>query len=243
MTAFSAGHAARALLDARRTRVPIPVAAVGPGDIDEAFAVQAVAAAGLGQTGAWKVGTGTRAPIAASLVRPSPCRWPASELIRLGIEVEIAFRIGRTIGPDALSPEAVGEAIASVHAAIEVVDSRFDTWPVPNPLAALADNQNNGGLVYDPAGQPWTGGDLSAAEVSLEVDGTSLFVGEGRNPAGSPFDLLVWLAGHLAGIGQNLREGDLVTTGSLTGIDFVAPGATVAAEVAGIGRVALAFPA
>lgn len=249
MAVFSVARAAEALLRARQARSPIPVEAVAPPDVEGAFDVQDAVAARLGRTGGWKVGAPgpdaprTRAPLAAELIRPSPCRWPASGLIRIGIEVEVAFRIGRPIATAGLDREAIRAAIGSVHAAIEIVDSRYDTWPVPSPLAALADNQNNGGLVFDPAGTPPGDDDLSAAEVSLTVDGAAIFSGEGRNPGGSPFGLLAWLASHLAGKDMRLAAGDLVTTGSLTGLAFVEPGAEVVAEIPGLGRVEVAFPA
>jgi len=244
VTSFSAPNAAAALLEARRSRTPIPLASPGPASQAEAFAVQDAVAAGLGPAAAWKVGGGgTAAPIAATLVRPSPCCWPAAEFLRIGIEAEIAFRIGRDLpGPDAPGPDQVRDAIASIHAAIEIVDSRFDTWPVPDPLWALADNQNNGGFVYEPTGRPWRGVPLERAHVTLSVDGCDVVAGEGRNPGGDPFRLLVWLAGHLAGRAGGLKAGTFVTTGSLTGITFVDPGAAVAVDIAGIGRVELTVP-
>ena len=245
---FSVDRAAAALLEARRTRRPIAVAPEGPADVAQAFAVQEMVARSLGPAAAWKVGTSgpgqphTRAPLAVPLVRPSPCHWPASEFLRIGIEVEIAFRIGRHLSSPSPDAEEIRTAIDAIHAVIEIVDSRFDTWPVPDPLWALADNQNNGGLVYAPQGRNWDGRDLSSAEVELTIDGASAFSGRGTNPAGDPFALLVWLAGHLADRG-GLPAGTLVTTGSLTGILFVEPGASVAAEVDGVGRVEVTFPA
>lgn len=245
MSDFDIDKAAADLLAARRDRRPISVRSPGPASFDEAFRVQDAVARTLGPTGAWKVGrapTGelTAAPIAVPLVRPSPCTWPASDLLRIGIEAEIAFRLGRQLRGGE-SENEIREAIAAVHAVIEVVDSRFDTWPVPDPLWALADNQNNGGLVYDPAGTAWSGQSLERAQVDITVGGGSIFSQEGANPGGDPFALLVALVAHTAGRG-GLKAGDLVTTGSLNGIAFVEPGASVAVAVAGIGRVSLDLP-
>lgn len=247
MSDFSIETAAADLLAARQGRRPMAVRAPGPATAAEAFAVQDRVAASLGPAGAWKVGRGpsaapvTAAPIAASLVRPSPCSWPASELLRLGIEVEIAFRLGRDL-PGAADAATVRAAIASVHAVIEVVDSRFDTWPVPDPLWSLADNQNNGGLVYDPEGIAWTGASLAAAHARITVNGETIFDREGTNPGGDPFALLVALAEHAACRG-GLKAGTFVTTGSLNGIAFVEPGAAVLAEIADVGRIELRLPA
>ena len=244
MTDFSVETAARALVDARRTRKVVQAAQAGPASQEEAFAVQAAVARSLGPAGAWKVGGGgTAAPIAGSLVRPSPAVFGSHELFRIGIEAEIAFRFASGIPTSATPPDeaVVRNAITSVHAAIEVVDSRLDTWPVPDPLWALADNQNNGALVYAIEGKPFAGEDLTSAQVRLTAGERVLFEGEGRNPGGDPFALLVWLAGYLSTRG-GLPPGAIVTTGSLSGVDFVEPGATVRCEIAGFPPVEVSFP-
>lgn len=246
MTAFSIPDAAARLVAARRTRRPITMPEVGPAYAEEAFAVQDAVAAALGPVAAWKVGRGgTAAPIAASLVRPSPCAWPAGEFMRIGIEAEIAFRIGRDLGfgPTPPGEDEIRSAIAAIHPAIEIVDSRFDAWPVADPLWALADNQSNGGFVYTTEGRSWDGSALGQAEVTVAVDGMPAFSGTGTNPGGEPFPLLVWLVGHLAGRGGGLAAGTFVTTGSFCGILWVEPGAEVVAEIAGLGRVELRLPA
>lgn len=241
MSVFSIESAADALLEARRRRRPIPVPAAGPADMADAFAVQERVAAALGPTAAWKAGRdGTAAPFAVDHLQLSPGRRPASDFLRPAIEVEIAFLIGEDLGLDGSVPsaEALRAAIRSVHAAVEIADSRFDTWPVPDRLWALADHQGGGALVVDPDGVPWTGAPLGRAQIALVIDGKAAFSGEGVNPAGEPFDLLAGLAAHLSTRG-GIGAGTYVTTGSLTGMIVVEAGASVAAEVEGIGRVAL----
>ncbi|MDB5591831.1 fumarylacetoacetate hydrolase family protein [Enterovirga sp.] len=250
MSAFSIPKAAAALLEARRFRSAIALPGSGPSSAAEAFAVQDAVAASLGPAGAWKVGTGgeaapfTAAPIAAWLCRASPGVFGAGDFLRVGVEAEIAFRLGRDLGVDGHAPaeDEVRAAVVSLHAALEIVDSRFDTWPVPDPLWALADNQNNGGFVYTVPGVTWDGASLAEREATLVVNGDTVFSGLGRNPGGDPWALLQWLAGHAVARG-GLRAGTLVTTGSLTGLVFVQPGAEVVAEIAGIGRVEVSLPA
>ena len=53
--------------------------------------------------------------------------------------------------------------------------------------------------------------------------------------------LLAWLARHARERGRPLRAGDVVTTGSCTGLLFAWEGARVQAEVEGVGRVELQF--
>jgi 2-keto-4-pentenoate hydratase len=238
--AFSVERAAEALLEARRRRIPLAIPAEGPADAAAAFAVQEKVAAALGPAAGWKVGRGTAAPFCSDHLRMSPARWPVSAFFRPAVEVEIAFRIARDLGRGGTVPstEELREAIGSVHAAVEIADSRFDTWPVPDKLWALADHQSGGALVVDPDGVPWSGQPLDRARVSLVIDAENAFQGEGANPGGEPLDLLGQLASHCAARG-GLSAGSYVTTGSLTGMIFVEPGAVVRAEIEGIGRVSL----
>lgn len=246
--AFSPESFANVLVEARRTRRRLPAEMPGPEDAASAFAVQDRVAAAFGPVGGWKVGRAgadapvTAAPLFASLVRTSPCAWPAAEFGLIGIEVEIAVRLGRSLDTPTPDPDEVRAAIGSVHAAIEIVDTRFDAWPVPDRLAALADNQSNGGFVYDPAGVPYRGQDLAVAEISLEVDGRVEMAGSRSNPAGDVIATLSWLVGHLATRQGGVAAGTLVTLGSFNGILFVEPGASVEAAIEGVGRVAVAFP-
>lgn len=244
MAGFTVETAAAALLAARRERTPIAIPADGPSDTAQAYAVQDEVAAALGPVAAWKVGRGTAAPFAREHARPSPCRWPAGEFLRPAIEVEVAFLLDRDVGRDGSPPteDELRGAVRSVHAAIEIADSRFDTWPVPHKLWALADHQSSGGLVVEPGGRPWVGAPLDRAKVVLRIDGKPAFEGEGTNPGGDPFALLRNLAAHCAERG-GIAAGTYVTTGSLTGMIFVEPGAEVEveAEIAGVGRVALAL--
>jgi 2-keto-4-pentenoate hydratase len=136
----------------------------------------------------------------------------------IGIEAEIAFRMGAAIEPGSgpLSPEAVYERVASVHAAIEIVDTRLADWRAADRLWVLADSQSNGGFVYEPAEISWTGQDFSEAQVQLSVDGRVEVEQRGGNPAGDPRWLLVWLANHCATRRAGLAAGAMVTTGSYT---------------------------
>ena len=75
----------------------------------------------------------------------------------------------------------------------------------------------------------------------LAFDGQPVASTRGANPAADIWRLLGWLAWHCLQRGQTLRAGQVVTTGSCTGMLFAPEGAQVQAELAGIGRVELQF--
>jgi 2-keto-4-pentenoate hydratase len=54
--------------------------------------------------------------------------------------------------------------------------------------------------------------------------------------------LLTALANHCTGRTGGLREGEMITTGSITGVTFAKPGAAVTADFGPLGTVRLEFP-
>jgi 2-keto-4-pentenoate hydratase len=60
--------------------------------------------------------------------------------------------------------------------------------------------------------------------------------GEGAR-ALDPMNVMVWLANQQSGFGRGLKAGDIVSTGTCTGLDRVKPGDQVAADFGSLGRV------
>ncbi len=218
-----------------------------PASPEEAYAVQMAAAPGIGTIAGWKVGAGSptaepnAAPLFAALMAPSPVTWPAKRFHRLGIEGELAFRLGRALPPRATpyGEDEVWDAVASLHVAIELVDSRFAEFPALDKLALLADNQSNGAFCYGPAIPDFRGIDFLRQPASLVIDGREAASAVGGNAAGHPRRLLAWLANHCARRGRGLAVGDIVTTGTHTGLVFATPGARVSVRFAGLGEASL----
>jgi 2-keto-4-pentenoate hydratase len=241
---------ARMFLEARSGGplvVPEPADALAA--VADAYVVQERVVRELGPVGAWKVGAATpsaepvRAPILAASIHASPVELPASGFHLIGIEAEIAYRLGADLPArdQAYGADEVAAAIAGVLPAIELVDTRLADHASAPPLWKLADNQINWGLVTGPPASGWRRFDPLNQPVRLEVDGTVVAEGRGGNTAGDPFRLLVWLANSCGAHCGGLRRGQIVTTGSLTGLRFVAPGSLVRAVLEGLGEVAVPF--
>jgi 2-keto-4-pentenoate hydratase len=139
---FDIERATTLLAEARRTGQPATVFQPGPADVDEAYAVQDRIAAMLGPVGGWKVGAKTpdgmpnTAPLLQDLVQTSPAAWPKHVFHLRGVEAEIAFKIGRDIpaGAGVVDEATAFAAVESVHAAIEIVDTRLAHWNDADPL-------------------------------------------------------------------------------------------------------------
>ena len=220
-----------------------------PRTVDAAYAIQDAVASKLGAIGGWKVGAKsasaepTCAPLPATLILRSPQRFAAGRFAHNGVEAELAFRLATDLPPrrQPYRPADLAASVATVHPAIEIVDSRFVDFGGVDPLSVLADFQSNGALVVGAGVALPHAFESSTQGVTLDIDGARVVESRGSNPAGDVLSLLAWLANHATLRNGGLRRGDFVTTGSWTGMRFVAPGTRVDAAFAGIGGVEVAF--
>jgi 2-keto-4-pentenoate hydratase len=244
-----AAAAADILLRARRggeRPADLPVSC-RPRSEAEAYAVQDAVAARLGPIAGWKVGASDPeaepncAPLLA--VFDSPATLDPSAYTLRGIEAEIAFRFGADLPPRAAPYERseVIAALATAHPAIEVCECRLADHAAVDPMSKVADNVFNGALIVGPAWDGWAELSVAAQPVQLLFDDAVVVERRGGNAAGDLMRLLVWLANHLSRRGYGLRRGQVVTTGSWTGVRPSGPATHVAARFPGIGEAAFVF--
>jgi len=232
-----------------------------PGDLGEAYRLQAAVIAELGGGAGWKVAAitpeqrrslGVPQPIGAAIplammrdASAGPATLRAADFIAPKIECEIAFEFRRDL-PPRVQPYArheVAAAIGAMRLAIELVDPR---WPAGSgTLAELADGFNNGALVAGARFPDWQGTDFAAADIVLTVaaPGTparELALGSVRAILdGDPFATVVMLANAQPEASPGLRSGDVVTTGSCSGAPFVPGPGLYRAEYKGLGAIEL----
>jgi len=239
----------RILVEARRSGTLIDALPDGlvPADLEEAHAAQMATAAALGETIAgWKVaitkdGEVMRAPLFGSRMFSSPAQIPASLAPLLGIEVEIAFRFERALAPRAgqYAADEVASAVTAL-AAIEVVDSRFRNRSEVPALALTADCMTNGAFVAGTMRSDWRSFDLSGLEASLIVNGEVMVQRVGGHSEVDPLRPAVWIANALRTSG-GIAAGQIVTTGTFTGLTIVKPGDRVVGRFAGFGEAEVCF--
>lgn len=238
---------AHRLIAARRGGPAVPFRDVLPADRAGAYAIQDATVAGLGPVGGWKVGgpsveaEPTAAPLPEAGLRSSGATFEGP---MRGAELEVALRIGRDIRPNGalLSAAALAACIGAVLPAIEVVETRLADWKDADPLAQLADLGTHAALVLgEPASMDPASLDLRTVEARLSFGGRVVAETRGGNTASDVWRSLAWLARHAEARGRPLSVGDVVTTGSCTGLLFAKAGDRVEGEIAGLGRVAVQF--
>ena len=163
-------------------------------------------------------------------------------------EPEFAFAMAQDLPPQAApyTQQQVLAAVASLHPALEVPDSRLEPFTAAGESQLLADNACARHLVLGPAAPDvWRELDLSTYPVHARVQhGNQLKYtrdGTGANVLGDPRIALTWLANQLSSLGITLEKGHVVTTGTCMVPLELQPGDTVSAEYGLLGRVEMIF--
>ncbi len=244
---------------ARRRRIDGLPDDCRPRTIEDGYRVQdALTALRAIEVAAWKIGSTSKqaqaivgttepfgAPLAAAICHASPAAIPREALFMRALEVEFAFTMAADLPPDGApySRERVIAAVATLHPAIEVSDSRYTDWSVVGAPSIIADGGNDGAFVLGEGIAAWRGFDLPAHAAALWVNGAKAADGIGARVLGDPVTALVWLANDRARRGDGLRAGQVVSTGSCTGVTMAEPGDSARAEMGGMGTVELTFGA
>jgi 2-keto-4-pentenoate hydratase len=254
--------AAQIIAQARRSRTPLKALPqdLAPRDEADGYRVQrAVHDLLLPRTGplvGYKIGC-TSAVMQRYLNIPHPCGGGVfargvhdsgaalrfGDFVRVGVECEIAVRLGRDLvaSQAPFTAETVAEAIEAYLPAIEIVDERYAGWETMGAPTLIADDFFAAGCVLGAAVQRQDAPDLLAVVGRAIVNGTEVARGTGADVLGHPHHALAWLANHLAEEGRRLHAGQIVLTGSLVKTIWLAAGDRVTMELEGLGRVEAAF--
>jgi 2-keto-4-pentenoate hydratase len=254
--------AARAIGTGRRNRTALKALPpdIAPKDEAEGYRVQrAVHDLLLPQTGAlvgYKIGC-TSKVMQQYLDIPHPCgggvfargvhesgvRLRAADFVRVGVECEIAVRIGRDLlsSEEPFTAEWVMEAIEAYLPAIEIVDDRYEQWETLGAPTLVADDFFAAGCVLGTPVARTAAPDLLTVEGRALINGAEAGRGTGADVLGHPHNALAWLANHLAYEGRSLHAGQIVLTGSLVKTVWLKAGDHVVMELKGLGNVEAGF--
>ena len=250
---------AQQLWDARRFGRVVRAEEIDPPKTAaEAYAVQhaIVALSGFPSQG-FKVGStsveaqrilGTDEPGAGLLLAPYVFESPARIVVvpehNPAVEGEFALRLGCDLPPRDM-PYTIDEVAAAVDAvagAIEVVGSRFaGGLGGKGRLLTTADGSANIAFVAGHWHRGFPLADLPIHTVAMTIGGAVRGSGTGSRALGGPLPVLVWLANRQSAEGRGLKAGEIVSTGTCTGLDSVAPGDRVCADFGVLGTVEIGF--
>lgn len=258
MTPDAIERAADMLAEARRngTRFDRFPDSCRPGDVAAGYAVQDALHDRLGDIVGYKIGCTTpvmqrylgidhpcAGGIFAGSVRAAPASLRYGDFRRIGVECEIAVRLGRDLPGDAapFDRDAVAGAVAECAAAIELVDDRYVDYGRLDAASMIADDFFGAGCVLASPRRDWQALDLAACAAFMTVNGKDAGRGTGALVMGHPLEALAWLANSLVERGKALRTGDIVMTGSMVETRWLEAGDWVDVTVEGLGTAAVSF--
>jgi 2-keto-4-pentenoate hydratase len=238
------------------------VAAIPPGHAPAsaaaAYEVQGamVKLARLPQVG-WKIGATTAAtqallevdePLVGPLFAPHVHADGAEvELVaahRPGLESEFLVGLAADLPPRE-QPYQADEAAAAVHflaPAFEIIGCRFEGGLVGKGVLVIADGGANAAIVRGEPVRDWRRFDLSNHPVRLSLNGVEVASGSSSDLVfGDPIGAIAWLANQPPLARRGLKRGDLVMTGTCTGLTQIQAGDRAEADYGEFGRVRATF--
>lgn len=173
---------------------------------------------------------GSDVPIAASLMKVA--------------EVEFAFRMGATLTPRErpYSNSEVMSAVASLHPALEIPDSRYRDFARAGAAQLIAENAcADRFMLGKHSPDSWRSLNLAEHTVNIRVTGREPLTGIGRNVLGDPRIALTWLVNELSTNGFALEAGQVITTGTCSIPIPVEPGVRIEADYGVLGQITALF--
>ncbi len=155
-------------------------------------------------------------------------------------EIEFAFRFGSDLPPRATpySTDEIFEAVASMHPAIEIPDSRFEHFERVGELSLIADNACAHWLcIGETAPDDWRNLDLAAFTPTGQIRGKEPVTGKGANVLGSPYAAMEWFVNELSSLGITAKAGQMVSTGTCLVPMPISPHDHVTGDFGPLGRV------
>ncbi|CEM02521.1 unnamed protein product [Vitrella brassicaformis CCMP3155] len=238
----------------------------GPINAEEGFQVQRLVIdktckkMGLDHPLGWKIGGCKKAQQealglsecwcgAVFRVVQSPAKT-SSDNVR-GIECEFVLKLKHDLPSrgeqgDVYSMEQVTDAVGAIIPAYEVVRPRvpeqtlFKTTPAP---FVIADYGGCGEIVLGEASPPSPTTPLfdTPVPVSLSVNNVTVASGTSAEVLGNPLTALHWLVNFLSPRGVSLYGGQVISTGTTTGMTPVAAGDKADGSFDGFGKVEIQF--
>jgi 2-keto-4-pentenoate hydratase len=163
-----------------------------------------------------------------------------SRLRKPRVEAEVGLMMSRNIERDDLTLAELVSAVEYAVAAIEVVDTRFESWKI-SLADTIADNASAGRFVIGGKPTRLFDTDLGAATMAMTIGGKVVSEGRGSDCLGNPLSAALWLARTLSKLGTPVQAGHFIMTGALGPMVDVNAGCDVVCDIKGLGSVRCQF--
>lgn len=169
-------------------------------------------------------------------VLQSPAEVSLDGFQHVGIEFELALRLGKPVPPGSYDADSIAPFVDAVIPAFELIEDRNAVYEDFDVRTLVADNAWSGGVVLGTPETDWRDLDLSATPTRLEFGGEIEKAVTGA-ALGNPLIALAWAANLLSAQNRSLEAGMIVMTGSTLKTRFPVAGDSFLYDVEGVGAV------
>jgi 2-keto-4-pentenoate hydratase len=227
------------------------------GDLDAAYAVQAIVTQRALESGRRLVGRkigataaamrkqlGVKEPnygvLFADMARNEDEEISYGDLMQPTIEAEVAFIVGRDLREPQMTMADMVLAIDYAVVSIEICCSRFRNRDF-DLVDAIADNACSGLDILGSTPVSLSNFDARLCGVMMERAGEPISVGAGAASMGNPVNAALWLARKMVHVGLPLKQGDVILSGALGPMVPVEPRDSIEVRINGLGSIRAIF--
>lgn len=159
-----------------------------------------------------------------------------SDMINPKLEPELAFLINKDLKEKVITNWDVMSAIEGVLPAFEVVDTRYRNYDF-TIVDTISDSASYGRIIV---GNKMTNiQNLEMEEIALSVfkDGKLIKSASSSEVMGNPINAVTWLANKMVQLGNFIKKGDIILSGSFTPVLDIEAGETYEAVFSNVGSV------
>lgn len=154
------------------------------------------------------------------------------------LEPELTFILKEDLKGPIVSNVDVIKAILGVTASFEVVDTRYKDYNF-KIFDTIADSASYGKIITSNKIVPIDNLDLDNIGLNVFKNGKLLKTATSAEVMGNPINSIVWLANKMIELGEYLKKGDLILSGSFTPVFDLNSGDFYEADFAGVGKIKL----
>ena len=224
--------------------------------IDDAYLLQnsAINISNLNQHG-WKVGATSATaqkqlkvtepitgPIFKEHIYDSPSKISVFPNHHTHVECEFAFKFKNKLVPkkNKYKLDEIINSIDCLIPVIEVVGCRYKSgFKNMGPIKLISDFGVHIAIIKGMEIRNWKDIDLPYSKVSLFLNDKKLIEGDGSQVLGSPLNVLEWATNHLSKYNKTINNGDMISTGTCTGLTPIKSDDKIIADFHELGRIEL----
>lgn len=158
------------------------------------------------------------------------------KLINPRLEPELTFVLKEDLKGPIVSNIDVVKAILGVAASFEIVDTRYNDYNF-TIFDTVADSASYGKIIVDNKIVPIDNLDLNNIGLNVFKNGVLIKTATSAEVMGNPINSIVWLANKMIELGEYLKAGDIILSGSFTPFLDVEREDHYEAHFAGIGNI------